>query len=112
MKKTKEGDLVRVILQWLHLRGIWCWRQNAGAITGEYKGKKRFVRFQSEDGLSDIIGMLGDGRFLAVECKVKPNKPTPSQRAFLDNVAARGGFACVAYCLEDVQHGLDRFLQG
>lgn len=54
-------------------------------------------------GASDIIGLTKGGRFLAVECKIKPNKPTEVQKLFLQEVTDRGGLAIVAYDLPDLE---------
>lgn len=86
----KETDLVRECLSLLHSAGFACWRQNTGAFAGEYKGKKRFVRF-GVSGISDIIGWTKDGRFLAVECKVGKRIVTKEQAEFLRRVNAAGG---------------------
>jgi len=67
---------------------------NSGAFTGEYNGKKRFVRFGTP-GISDIIGIFR-GRFLAVETKRKGKVATDLQKAFLERVEDMGGIAiCV-----------------
>jgi hypothetical protein len=54
-------------------------------------------------GTSDITGCSKDGRFVAVECKIRPNKPTELQEAYLEEVRKRGGIALVAYDLSDVE---------
>jgi len=54
-------------------------------------------------GTADITGCSRDGRFIAVECKIKPNKPTESQEAYLAEIKKRGGVAVVAYDLTDVE---------
>lgn len=106
MKKSNETALVRAVLDYLEIRGIWAWRQNSGAFEGEYKGKKRFMRFGIK-GMSDILGVMPDGRFLAIECKVKPNKPTPDQLEFLGNVKRRGGVACLCWNIDDVMDAIN-----
>jgi hypothetical protein len=69
----------------------FAWRQNTGAV----KIAKRFVRFGFK-GCSDILGMLTDGRFFAVETKETGEVATADQAAFLANVIKHGGFAiCV-----------------
>lgn len=69
----------------------FAWRQNTGAV----KIAKRFVRFGFK-GCSDILGMLADGRFFAVETKETGEVATADQAAFLANVVKHGGFAvCV-----------------
>jgi hypothetical protein len=101
VKAPKEGDIVKACLHLLTLRRCFAWRQNSGAMAGEYKGRKRFVRFVSTeaDGISDIVGVLPDGTFLAVEVK-KPGARTAKDRAerqaaFRARVAGKGGLALV-----------------
>ncbi len=67
----------------------------------------RFVKF-GHKGISDVLGILKDGRFIAVECKIKPNKPTQFQLDFLEEITKRGGVGIVAYDLEDVQKELSK----
>lgn len=40
---------------------------------------------------------------IAIECKIKPNKPSLLQEAYLEEVRKRGGIAIVAYDLNDVE---------
>lgn len=54
-------------------------------------------------GTSDVTGCSKDGRFIAVEAKIKPNKPTQLQEDYLEQVRKRGGIALVAYDLTDVE---------
>lgn len=107
MKDGKETSLVRVCLQWLELRGVLAWRVNSGAMVVGDRKHRRFVRFNSIDGVSDILGCLPGGRMLAVECKVKPNKLTRSQESFLAAVQKNGGVAVVAYSLDDLAQVVD-----
>jgi Holliday junction resolvase len=101
MKSIREKDLQREILSFLRKRGIFAWRQNAGAAVGD----GRFVRF-SIPGISDIIGILPDGRFLAVEVKLAGRKLSKNQEIFLSAIRANGGVAIVARSLIDVIEGL------
>jgi hypothetical protein len=39
---------------------------------------------------------------LAIKCKIKPNKPTALQEAYLEEIKKREGIAIVAYWLDDV----------
>ena len=101
-----ETQLVRSILDGLKFRRIFAWRANSGAVTAEYKGKKRFIRFAGIEGLSDIIGILPDGRFLAIECKVGKNKATELQLQFLSAVNQSGGVAFIARSWDDVERSI------
>lgn len=99
---TPEGDLVRVCLEWLRLKGILAWRNNTGARPGSYKGKATYVQYGLCKGSSDIIGIMPDGRFLAVECKIGRNNPTASQYAFIKEVSEQGGLAFCVWSLDDL----------
>lgn len=54
-------------------------------------------------GTSDITGCSKDGRFIAIECKIRPNTPTELQEAYLAEIRKRGGIAVVVYELNDVE---------
>lgn len=107
MKAPREADVLRDCLTWLALHGVFAFRVNSGAFAGVHKGKRRFVRFNSEPGLSDVLGILPDGRFLAVEVK-RPGGPgpTPEQLSFLDRVRQLGGVGLVVRSVEDLVQAL------
>jgi hypothetical protein len=100
--KTPESVVLRACMQYLTLKGIFHWRNNTGAVK---MGKGRWVSFGLK-GSSDIIGLLPDGRFLAVECKAERGRLSPEQRAFLDRVNATHGLALVARSWEDIDAAL------
>ena len=81
------------------------WRQNAGAV----KTENRFVKL-GKAGVSDIIGMLWDGRFLAIEVKTpkRRTKVTQAQQTFLDNVNKAGGVGFVACDVDEVKDKLNQ----
>jgi hypothetical protein len=107
MRAPKEADILRDCLTWLKLHGVFCWRQNQGAISGVHNGKKRFLRFSSMNGVSDILGILPpSGRFLAIECKRPGNKPTAEQDAFLDIVRQCGGIAVCVRSIDELEQAL------
>jgi len=81
MKEQRETDIVRDCLTWLRLHDVFCWRQNQGAITGQYHGKRRFLRFTSVDGVSDILGVLRpQGLLLALEVNAQAADRRRSRR--------------------------------
>jgi hypothetical protein len=85
-----------------HPAEAWCERQNSGAA----KVGGRFIRFGWR-GCSDVLGMMKDGRLLAVECKAKGGRLRPEQAAFLSLVRRFGGVAFVARDCRDVLRALD-----
>lgn len=99
MKKPKEGDLVKAAIEYLRMKGVLCWRNQSGSVVSQASGCR--VRM-SAPGVSDIIGVLKDGRVLAVECKMKGREPTYEQLEFLASVKSRGGVAIVAYSVEEI----------
>lgn len=103
---TETKDVTGPCLDWLRLMGFFAWRQNTGSVKFKgTTGKDRFVKFGFR-GISDILGVLPDGKFLAVETKRRDGVLSEDQTAFLGQVQAKGGVAIVAYCLDDLCEAL------
>ena len=118
--KNRESDVLSGCLQWLQLKGVWCWRQNQGAIPLKGGGYRRFVGLK---GVADILGILpqtvrvvGDhgpvtfGNLLAVETKRRGEKPRPEQEEFLRQVNARGGVGVCVHSVSELQKVLAAYL--
>lgn len=95
MRDIKEADVLRSVLAYLRLAKIFSWRVNSGGIRASHNGKRRFVRFSSINGISDVLAILPGGRLLAIECKRPGERPTDTQKAFLTEVSMAGGLALV-----------------
>jgi hypothetical protein len=102
---TPEGAILASILEYLEIRGVFAWRNNTGAVKVEAQHGARFVRF-GKKGSSDVLGILDDGRFLAIEVKGPKGKATLEQLQFLAEVGKRGGVAFIARAIEDVDRHL------
>jgi len=103
---TPEGAVVNEILEYLQLCRIYAWRNSVGAVTVKNpRGRDRFLRF-GKPGSSDILGILPDGRFLAIECKTATGRLSVMQRDFIEDIRSRGGVAFVARGVEDVEKNL------
>lgn len=101
MKKlvVPESAVLGQCLAYLHIKGIFAWRNNTGAAKTD---DGRFVRF-GLPGASDIIGVLPGGKFLAVECKRSSGgRVSEQQKAFLEKVKSAGGVAIIAKSVEDL----------
>lgn len=96
----KETEIQKQILQYLSYRPGVYWRMNTGAFAGEYKGKKRFVRF-GVPGFSDIIGVR-DGQMIAIEVKAEKGKMSVFQQEFRTNIEINGGKYVLARSVDDV----------
>ena len=99
-----EQQIQKQILDYLRYRGIFCWKNNTAGIF--VRSRNTFIPSHAP-GVADILGILKDGRFLAIEVKAAKGKVAPHQQAFLDEIAARGGVAFVARSIEDVQQKLN-----
>jgi hypothetical protein len=96
-----ESDIQKSILDYLNtVVGIRAWRRNVGAFTGEYKGKKRFVRF-SQAGQADIWGIGPHGIHCEFEIKADRGVLSEPQRQFLCEVLDGGGIAMVCHSVKE-----------
>lgn len=82
------------------MKGIFCWRNNTTGVFDPTK--KTFRTFSGLRGVADILGVLDDGRFLAIEVKRPKGKLSPEQDEFLENVAKRGGVATCVHSLDEL----------
>lgn len=95
MRGLPESAVLAQCLGYLEAMSVFAWRNNSGGA----KIGRSFVRFGLA-GSADILGICGDGRFLAVECKrEKGGRLSEAQRSFLDRIRASGG---VAVCVRSV----------
>ncbi len=101
MSAAPEATILTACKRWLDTRGIFCWRNSVGAacIGGRWQsfGLK---------GSSDLLGVLPDGRFLAIECKSAGGRLSPEQADFLERVQQLGGCAIVAFGTDDLELAL------
>lgn len=120
----KEYIIQREILEYLHTPELkevcFVFRQQTVGVfdpsTGAFRVNRGVGRI---NGVADIIGLvgvagcdvdglLGNGRFLAIEVKAVRGKLTPDQTKFLIEVNNRGGIGIVARSVEDVKEALMR----
>lgn len=103
MPEPDETSRLYAILEYLNYdrRVAWAHRMNTGgAKFARGDGTAQFVKFGFA-GLSDIIGQLRDGRFLAIECKSRTGRAKEEQKAFLLFVQKHQGVAGIARTIED-----------
>ena len=94
---NKETDVMSACLQYLGLRGVFCWRSNNTPVYDSTR--KRYRAFRGLKGVSDILGVLPTGLFLAVEVKKPGGRKSEEQEWFIDEVRKLGG---VAMCVDSV----------
>lgn len=97
-----ESVIVAQCLEWLALHRIFAWRNN----TGSYKTPEgRFIRY-GHVGSADILGILPDGRFLAVECKTPEGRQRKQQKVFQSMIERNGGVYVIARSTADLEGAL------
>lgn len=94
-----ESDIQKAILQALRLdkRVAWVARFNSGT----FKDGDRYIRANTQPGLSDILGMLHGGILFAIEVKSATGSATDDQKIFLNLIETNGGKAGIARSIED-----------
>lgn len=95
-----EHDIQNLIRLALSERGIISWRNHTFALKDK---DGRLVRGGLCVGSSDIIGIMPDGRFLAIEVKKPGKKPTPEQLNFIEVIRRHGGIAGVVHSPEELE---------
>lgn len=110
-KVTPERIIESEILYFLRKSKIFSWKNVTG---GYFDPVRKIFRKQTSpyaiNGTSDILGVLPDGKFLAIEVKSKTGRPSPEQVLFIDNVTKNGGIAFIARSVEDVKDQLNAYL--
>lgn len=96
-------ELTNCIMLALADIGCLTWRNNCGALPDK---RGVWVRYGvGNPGGSDIIGLMPNGRFLAIEVKAGRDTERPDQVAFINAVNMTGGLGFFA---RDVQYAVDR----
>lgn len=111
MNNLREQNIVDRCIDVLRQRGCYVWRQNSAALPVKDSYGERTIRCTSVNGVSDVIGLTPDGRFVAVECKRGGNGPSGDQQEFLNAVNRRGGLGLIVYDVVDLEQILDRELR-
>ena len=103
---TPEGKTQREILVYLKEKGVFCWRNNNGAVFDQ-KLNSGYGGYRSNNimkGVPDIIGIMpdGSGRFLGIEVKAPGGSQSGPQVLFERRTKRAGGVYILAKSVEDV----------
>jgi len=101
--RISENNIRDGIVQWLNAeRHAFAW---ANETVGIWDAKRKAYRRNAKRlrGVSDILGVLPDGRLLALEVKKGRNVMTEEQEHFLMSVRQSGGVADDVRCIRDVE---------
>lgn len=102
-KHIPEKAIENQILLYLYKKNIYSWKNQSVGIYDQRLGiyRKSNNPFHKK-GVSDILGLLPGGRFLAIEVKARYGKVSPEQEQFINDVNKSGGLAFVARSVQDV----------
>lgn len=92
-----ESDLMSLIRLRLSQQGYKVFRANVGNVR---LADGRFFNTGLPKGFSDLFAVK-NGRIYFLETKVKPNKPTPEQLNFIEQMKRCGCVAGVVYSVEE-----------
>ena len=110
-RQITEKEIETLILQWLHMNKIYCWKNES---TGLYDPTRKVFRRKRNpfniNGTADVLGILPDGKFLAIEVKRPKGKATEKQLHFLEQIKKNNGIAFLAYSVYDVEENLKEYL--
>lgn len=93
MSNTPEGKIKNLVNVWIKKRGIYM----VSIIPSAFGGST---------GVSDKIGILPNGTFLAIEVKAEGKKKNVSklQQQFIDKINSNNGIAVVVSCQADLEY--------
>lgn len=107
---TPEKRVENSILEYLKSKGIFCFKINTGGV---FDPRKKIFRTNNNKhilkGVSDILGVLPNGTFLAIEVKTdktlttQKTYPTKEQKEFIEKVNLHKGIGFVARSPKDVE---------
>lgn len=100
MKKPRvpESLILKTCLASLEYASVFHYRNNTGAMVGEYKGKKRFIRY-GVAGAPDIVAVWG-GLFVGIECKSSDGRLSEDQKRFGAELEKAGGVYAIVRDIE------------
>ena len=104
-----ESEISYLIRKYLKANNVFHWRHNN---VGVFKKVASAHIFHDMKNVSDILGILPNGIFFAIEVKTEVGKVSLDQKKFIDQVNNLGGLAFVARSLKDVEQKLEGILNG
>ncbi len=107
MNKIKETDIQSAILDFLSYNKIFAWRNNNTPVYDPTRKAFRAMPKGSIKGVADILGILSDGRMLAIEVKRPKCYASKVQKEFLTNINNNEGVGFVAKSVDDVRNVLN-----
>lgn len=99
----KERDIQKAIMDYLEIKK---YKVIKFSSVGIWNRKTEHYIPQRQRGVSDLICCSPEGRFVAIEVKMKPNKPTDEQLEFIQSINLRGGIGLIVYSIDEIMENL------
>lgn len=99
----RESAIQKEILSFLSLCGFFVFRVNTTGVYDPVRKVFRRLGGFNMKGVADIIGVLPNGQFLAVEVKTATGRQSLEQKIFEKNVKANNGIYILARSIDDVR---------
>lgn len=101
---SKETPIQSLILEFLKLKRILAWRNQAVPVPVRRGGEIVGLRSANKDtiGIPDILGCI-NGRLFAIEVKSEKGALSVEQKRWRDDILREGGAWVCARSLEEVQ---------
>jgi len=110
-KELTEKEIENAILDYLTLLPGVYWKNNTVGVYDPVKKVHRKPGKHHRNGVSDILGLDANGRFIAIEVKTKKGRISDNQKLFLEDINKHGGLGFIARSVDDVREkitGCDR----
>lgn len=101
-----EKEIENAILDYLAFLPGCYWKNNTVGVYDPIKKVHRKPGKHHRNGVSDILGVDGSGRFIAIEVKTVKGRVSENQKLFLEDINKHGGLGFVARSVDDVRRGL------
>lgn len=106
-----EGDIQTAILNYLVGElNLFVWRNNTTGVFDPKTNSFRSLGTYSLKGVADILGILPNGKLLAIEVKTAKGRVSKHQKNFIQRVNKSGGVAFVARSVQAVKKEIKAYL--
>ncbi len=112
MRKYKEDDLQMAVAKYLDFLSV-CWCHVANERKTSKIAGLRLKKKGVKSGVPDVLIFEPNDDYsgLAIELKIKPNKPTDNQKEWLESLKEKGWYTEVCYSLDDVRSLIKKYFK-
>jgi len=105
MKLSPPEKLIqKQILNFLSAYGIFVFRVNTTGVFDPSRKVFRRLGGYNLKGVADILGVLPNGKFLAIEVKTQSGKQSLFQKNFQNQIEKNNGIYILARSIDDVRY--------